>query len=129
VFSNAYPPLHISIQYPLAAPSSPHAHLLRLLPPHPLPHLPQTLTHKQYPIDQQPICRALDLEIAEEGVGAEEGEDLVEGVVGLVVAVDVELGGAGGEGGEGVGGAAGAGAEGEEGEVAYGRRKVRGGGV
>lgn len=62
---------------------------------------------------------ALDLEVAEEDVGAEEGEGFVEDVVGFGFGVDFEGVGAGGEGGEGVGWATGFGAEGEEGEVAW----------
>jgi hypothetical protein len=61
---------------------------------------------------------AFDLEVAEEGIGAEQREDFIEDVVGFRVWVDVEGGGVGWESGEGVGGAAGFGAEGEEGEVA-----------
>jgi hypothetical protein len=49
------------------------------------PHLPQTLTHPQNPINQQPIRRSLDLEIAKEGVCAKEREDLVERIVGFVI--------------------------------------------
>lgn len=59
----------------------------------------------------------MDLEVAEEGVGAEEGEGFVDGVVRGVAAVDCGGGFAGGEGGESLRGAAGAGAEGEEGDV------------
>jgi hypothetical protein len=39
--------------------------------------LPQDLLYEENSIDQHAICRALDLEVAEEGVGAEEQEDFV----------------------------------------------------
>jgi hypothetical protein len=61
---------------------------------------------------------AFDLEVAEEGIGAEQREDFVEDVVGFRVWVDVKGGGVGRVGRKGVGGAAGFGAKGEEGEVA-----------
>ena len=69
-------------------------------------------------VDEQAVGGAFDLEVAEECVGAEEGEDFVEDVVGFGVGVDVEGGGGGWQGGEGEGGAAGFGPEREEGEVA-----------
>lgn len=62
---------------------------------------------------------ALDLEVAEEDVGAEEGEGFIEDVVGFGFWVDFEGVGAGGEGRESVGWTAGFGAEGEEGKVAW----------
>ncbi|MCJ1483904.1 hypothetical protein MMC06_004072 [Schaereria dolodes] len=95
-----------------------HTYLLRLTTPHPRPDLAQTLAHEQDPIDQQPVRRALDLEVAEKGIGAKQREHLVERVVGLRVRVDVDGGGGGGKRGEGVCGAAGAGAQGEECDVA-----------
>ena len=85
-------------------------------------------------VDEQPVGGAFDLEVAEEGVGAEEGEHFVEDVVGFRVRVHVEGGGCGRERGERVGGAACFGAQGEEGQVAYGsgdggvRSSVGGGG-
>lgn len=93
-------------------------------------HPPQQLPHAQDPIDQQPVGRALDLEVPEESVGAVEGEDFVEGVVGLVVRVRGRFGRGcvRGEGWEGVGGAAGAGAKGGEGEVGLVGRVSKGGG-
>ena len=71
-------------------------------------------------VDEQPVGGALDLEVAEEGVGAEEGENFVEDVVRFGVRVDVEGGGGGGEDREREGGTAGFGAKGEEGKVACG---------
>jgi hypothetical protein len=80
------------------------------------PHLPQTLTHPQNPINQQPIRRSLDLEIPKEGVGAKEREDLVERIVGFVVGCWGLICWEGG-GGEGVCWSADPCAEGEEREV------------
>ena len=82
-------------------------------------HLGQAVGEEEDAVDQVAVGGALDLEVAEEGVGAEEGEGLVEDVVGLAVRVDVVGVAGGGQGGEGVGGAAGLGAEREEGKVAY----------
>ena len=93
-------------------------HLLRLPSPHPPPDPTQTLPNPQDPINQQSIRGTLDLEVAEEGVGAVQVEDFVERVVAFVVGADGYVGGCGcGQGGEGVGWAAGAGSEGEEGDV------------
>ena len=49
--------------------------------------LAQTLAHEPDAVYQQPVGGALDLKVAEEGIGAEEGEDLVEDVVALVIGV------------------------------------------
>jgi len=62
---------------------------------------------------------ALDLEVAEEDVGAEEREGFVEDVVRLRLRVDFERVGASWQGGESVGWAAGFGAERQEREVAW----------
>jgi len=70
-------------------------------------------------VNQQPIGGAFDLEVAEEGICAEEAKDLVESIVGLGVRVHVEGGYVGGEGGEGEGGAAGFGSQGKEGDVSW----------
>ena len=96
-------------------------YLLRLTPAHPILDLPDQLAHEQDPVYEDPVGGPLDLEVAEECVGAEEGENLVERVVGLVGCIDCEGvdGGVGGESGELEGGAAGVGAEGEEGEVSW----------
>lgn len=70
-------------------------------------------------VDEQAVGGALDLEVAEEGVGAEQGEDLVEDVVGLGLGVGGLVGGEGRVGeGQGVGRPAGLGAQRQEGEVA-----------
>ena len=44
-------------------------------------YLSQTLADEQDAINQQPIRRALDLEIPKERVGAEQRQDLVHGIV------------------------------------------------
>ena len=51
--------------------------LLRIPLRHPSLHLPQTFTHKQYPIDEQSICWTLDFEISEQRIRTKEAEDLI----------------------------------------------------
>ena len=70
-------------------------------------------------VDQDAIGGAFDCEVAEEGVCAEEGEDLVEGVVALVRGIDGEFCEVGGEGRQLLGWTAGSCAQGQEGKVAY----------
>jgi len=72
-------------------PNGKHTHLLRLLPPHPPLDLPQTLAHKQNPINQQPVRRPLDLEIPEKRIRAKQREHFVERVVRFAVGVDVQV--------------------------------------
>lgn len=55
-------------------------------------HLPQTLTQKQYTINQHAVCGTLDLKVAKEHICAEEGEDLVDAIVRFAIWVDVEIG-------------------------------------
>lgn len=42
----------------------------------------QTVGEEEDAVDEEAVGRALDLEVAEEGVGAEEGEGFVDGVIG-----------------------------------------------
>ena len=86
--------------------------------------LSQAVADEPDTVDEQAVGRALDLKVAEERVGAEEREDLVEDVVALVVWVGRLVGGER-DGREGVGGAAGLGAKGEEREVADEARRIR----
>ncbi len=72
-------------------PNGKHTYLLRLLPPHPPFNLPQTLAHKQNPINQQPVRRPLDLEIPEKCIGAKQREHFVERVVRFAVGIDVQV--------------------------------------
>lgn len=55
-------------------------------------NLSQTLTQKQYTINQHAVRGTLDLKVAKEHIGAEKGEDLVDAVVGFAIGVDVEVG-------------------------------------
>lgn len=66
-------------------------HLLGFPPPHAWLDLAQYLAHKQDAIDHDTVGGTLDLEVAEECVGAEEGEDLIERVVRLVRCIDSKL--------------------------------------
>lgn len=82
--------------------------------------LAQAVADEPDAVHEQAVRGALDLKVAEEGVGAEQRQHLVEYVVRVAVRVGRLVGGErrGGRR-EGVGGAAGLGAQGEEGEVAY----------
>lgn len=85
----------------------------------------QAVAEEPNAVEKQTVGRALNLKISEEGVGAEEGEHLVQDVVALAVGVGRLAGGERGRGeGEAVGWAAGFGAEGEEREVADEARRV-----
>jgi len=88
---------------------------------HPRPNLPQTFTHKQNPIDQQPIRGPLDFKIPKERIRPEQTQHFIKRVVALAVRLGALRCGylTRIQGGEGVCGAAGACAQGEEGEVAY----------
>lgn len=55
--------------------------------------LDKAFANPQNSIDQQAVGGTLDLEVAEEGVCAEEAEDLVQGIVGLGVRVGREVSG------------------------------------
>lgn len=83
------------------------------------PNLAQRLAHKQDAIDEQTVCRALDFKVSEEGVCAEEREDLIEGIVAVGLGLGRLVGGQRRvRQREGVGRAAGLCAQREEGEVA-----------
>jgi hypothetical protein len=88
---------------------------------HPAPNLPQTLTHEQNPINQQPIGRPLDLKIPKERIRPKQTEYFIKRIVALAVRLGALRCGdlRGVQGGQSVGGAAGACAQGEEWEVAY----------
>lgn len=80
--------------------------------------LGQAVADEPDAVDEQAIGVALQLEVAEEGVCAEEGEDLVEDVVALGLGVGRLVGGQGRVGeGQRVGGPAGLCAQGKQGEV------------
>jgi hypothetical protein len=82
-------------------------------------HLLQAVAQEPDSIDEEAVRGALDLEVSEEGVGAEERDGLVEDVVALAVGVGRLVGRQRrGRDGEGVGRAAGFGAQREEGKVA-----------
>lgn len=81
--------------------------------------LGQAVADEPDAVDEQAVGGALDLKVAEEGVGAEQGEDLVEDVVALAVRVGRLVGRQRRRRDrEGVGGPARLGPEGEEREVA-----------
>jgi hypothetical protein len=92
----------------------PNKHLPRA---HLRPDLAQTLANPQNAIDQQPVGRALDLEVAEECVCAEQAEHLVERIVGFRIGFGGQVGGQRRVQRKRVGRPTDLGAEGEEGEV------------
>ena len=55
------------------------------------PNLTQAIRYEEDAVDEDAVGGALDLEIAEEGVGAEEGYRLVQDIVVLTVRVDVQI--------------------------------------
>lgn len=79
--------------------------------------LPQTLTDKQRPVDEHPVRRSIDLKVAEQHIGPEEGEDLIDAVVRLIVGGHIGIGDVRWERGECVCGAARASPQRENGEV------------
>lgn len=79
----------------------------------------QAVGEEEDAVDQVAVGGALDLEVAEEDVGAEEREGFVEDVVRLRLRVDFERVRASWERGESVGWAAGFGAQGQQREVAW----------
>ena len=87
-------------------------------------HPSQALADPQDSVDEHAVGRPLDLKVAEQGVGAEQGQRLVENVIALAFRVDVKIAGAGGEGGECVGWAARLGAEIGESEVAWRKNRL-----
>lgn len=82
------------------------------------PQFGETVAEEEDTVDQVTVCGALDLEVTEEDVGAEEGEGFVEDIVGFAFGVDVVRVDGGRERREGVSWSAGFGAEWEEWEVA-----------
>ena len=88
------------------------SHLLSVPLPHITPDLPQTLADEQDAVNQEPIGWALDLEVPEESICAEEAQDFVEGIIGFAVRIDRDFICAGGELGKSVGGTTSASSEG-----------------
>lgn len=82
------------------------------------PQFGETVAEEEDAVDQVAVGGALDFKVAEEDVGAEEGEGFVEDVVGFGFGVDCGWVGVRWERGEGVGWSARFGAEREEREVA-----------
>lgn len=67
-------------------------YLLRLARGHARLDLAQTLADKEDPVDKHAVGGAVDLEVAEQDIGAEEGEDLVYAVVRLAIRRDIGVG-------------------------------------
>ena len=77
-------------------------YLLRIASAHCRLDLPEALADKQGSIDKHAVGRPVDLKIAEQNIGTEEGQDLVDAIVGLAVGGDVDIEGIGGQGGQSV---------------------------
>lgn len=80
---------------------------------------PEAIADEQGPVNKHTIGRAIDLEVAEQDIGTEEGDDLVNTIVGLAVGSDIHIRGIGGKGWQGVCGAASTSAQGQDREVPY----------
>lgn len=52
---------------------------------HPRPHLPQTLTHEQNPINQQSIRRTLDFEIPKKRIRPKQTQHFIQRIVALAI--------------------------------------------
>lgn len=97
----------------------PRMYLLSLPRTHRRLDLPQAIAHEQGSVDQHAIGRTVDFEVAEQDVGTEEGEDLVDAIIGLAVGSDVHAGGVRGKGGQGVCGTTSPSAQRQDREVPY----------
>lgn len=63
---------------------------------HARPDLGQAFTDKQGSVDKHAVGRAVDLEVAEQDIGPEKGQDLVHAVVRLALRRDIDVEGVGG---------------------------------
>lgn len=70
----------------------PAVYLASLKSGHVRPDLPETLADKQGAVDEHTVGGAVDLEVPEQDIGAEEGQDLVYTVVRLAVDGDFGVG-------------------------------------
>lgn len=86
--------------------------------------LPQTLADEQRPVDEHPVRRPIDLKVAEQHIGPEKGEDLINAVVRLIVRRHFGIGDIRRERGECVCGAARASPQRENGEVSCQRQQA-----
>lgn len=80
---------------------------------------PQAIADEQGSVNKHAIGRTIDLEVAEEDIGTEKGEDLVDAIVGLAVGSDVHVRSIGGKSGQGICGTASASAQRQDREVPY----------
>lgn len=66
-------------------------YLLRIASTHRRPDLPEAFADEQSSVDKHAVGGAVDLEVSEEYIGTEEGEDLVDAIVGLAVGGNVDV--------------------------------------
>ena len=71
-------------------------YLLRIPGSHRRLDLAETLADEERSINKHPIGRAVDLKVAEQHVGPEERQDLIDAIVGLVLGGHINVGGIGG---------------------------------
>jgi hypothetical protein len=73
--------------------------LLRVASTHCRLDLPKALADEQGPIDKHAVGRAVDLEVTEQDIGAKEGQDLVDAIVGFAVGGNIDIESIRGQGG------------------------------
>lgn len=95
------------------------AYLLSFAGVHCRLHLSEALADKESSINEHAVGRAVNLEIAEQDIGTEERQDLVNTVVGLIVRGNVDVGSIWGKRRQGVSGTTSASTEGQNWEVSY----------
>lgn len=81
--------------------------------------LPEAIADEQGSVNKHAIGGAVDLKVAEEDIGTEKGEDLVDAIVGLAVGSGVHVRSIGRKRGQGVCGPASASTQRQDREVAY----------
>lgn len=86
--------------------------------------LPQTFADKQRPVDKHTVRGSINFEVAEEDIGPEQRENLIDAVVRLAVGGHIDIKGTRRERGECVCGAARASPEREDGEVSWQRAYI-----
>jgi len=88
--------------------------------------LPEAFADEQGSVDKHAVGGTVDLKVAEQHTGTEEGQDLIDTIVGLVVGRDVDVGGIRGQRGQSVCGTPGASAQRQDREVPCNQCQIRG---
>lgn len=66
--------------------------LLRLPCRHSRLDFTQAFAHEENAVDQHPVRGTFDFKVAEQHIGTEQRQDLIDAVVGFAIGVDVDLG-------------------------------------